>query len=54
MFLPVGAVDANDIIVSLREVDQAAVHEDGHHNQDQQQAQFFVSLGKFVGERFCD
>ena len=42
---PVGAVDPDDLVpVPLGEVDEAAVHEDRHHDEDEQEAQLFVRL----------
>ena len=43
--LPVGAVDPDDLVpVPLGEVDEAAVHEDRHHDEDEQEAQLFIRL----------
>ena len=42
---PVGAVDPDDLVpVPLGKVDEAAVHEDRHHDEDEQEAQLFIRL----------
>ena len=42
---PVGAIDPDDLVpVPLGEVDEAAVHKDRHHDEDEQEAQLFIRL----------
>ena len=43
--LPVGAIDPNNLVTfPLSKINKAAVDKDGHHNEDEEEAQLFIRL----------